>query len=105
MVFVCNQVIFFLIYYELLCFCLVPGTFLALTWRRDWHAVLERTKAEYDDCNVATSIEVQGHGPRTVIFPESPDGFSETTYIICPIGGGSHCYQGMKLKINVTQNC
>jgi len=94
--------------------CMEPGTFLTLYWRRDYHAVMERTQAQYEECSLEDSgnaySSTPGSAPNSTVFP--PDGFpplngmnKKTYYIICPIGNGSHCAQGMKLKIVVKPKC
>lgn len=93
--------------------CMEPGTFLRLYWRRDFHAVLERTKTQFEQCSVADGNWTGKPAWNQTTFPDpktttgfSLDGKPENIYyIICPIGGGSHCYQGMKLKIHVKPNC
>jgi len=93
--------------------CMEPGTFLRLYWRRDFHAVLERTKTQFEQCSVADGNWTGKPAWNQTTFPDpkTTSGFSldgkpdNTYYIICPIGGGSHCYQGMKLKIHVKPNC
>jgi len=90
--------------------CMEPGKFLRLYWRRDYHAVLQRTKTEFEECSVNNNWTGQGH-PGQTTFPANTEGFLLNTepediyYIICPVGAGSHCYQGMKLKIHVKENC
>merc|ERR1719206_1042479 len=90
--------------------CMEPGTFLTLYWRRGFHGVLNRTKDEYENCSVK---DVVGYGyhdaPHETTFPHieafSPNDVGKTHYIICPVGAGSHCMDGMKLKICVEQSC
>ena len=112
MAFVWNQAsifFYFFILYHVLC----SGKFLRLYWRRDYHAVLERTKTQFDQCSVADGNWTGKPAWNQTTFPDpkTTSGFSldgkpdNTYYIICPIGGGSHCYQGMKLKIHVKPNC
>jgi len=93
--------------------CMEPGTFLTLHWRRGYHAVLDRNQSQYDDCSVENGDNAYGwnSAPNSTIFPASHEGFSlngknkTTYYIICPVGSGSHCLQGMKLKILVQKIC
>jgi len=90
--------------------CMEPGTFLTLYWRRGYHGVVNRTKDEYENCSVKDD---DGYGfraaPNETTFPHneafSPNDVGKTLYIICPVGAGSHCMDGMKLKICVEQSC
>merc|ERR1711915_798161 len=90
--------------------CMEPGTFLTLYWRRGYHGVAIRTKDEYEKCSVR-NIKCYGchDAPHETTFPPkkafslNEDGTEKIHYIICPVGAGSHCMEGMKLKIVVKQ--
>eukprot|EP00092_Neocalanus_flemingeri_P008632 GFUD01009301.1.p1 GENE.GFUD01009301.1~~GFUD01009301.1.p1 ORF type:complete len:446 (-),score=56.75 GFUD01009301.1:37-1251(-) len=86
--------------------CMKPGTYLTFHWRRDYHNVTQlANEADFQNC---TNIpNVGGYSaPSSKTFPPSSQGFQAGVYyVVCPIGLGSHCSQGMKLKINVIENC
>ena len=69
---------------------------------------LENGNENENDFRNCTNINWNGkgyHAPHKITFPPS-GGFQEGVYyIVCPVGSGEHCLKGMKLKINVTENC
>ena len=84
------------------------GTNLTLHWRRGYHNVMElKNENDYENCQNVNWNGIGYYAPNNTNFPPSnSSGFQEGVYyIVCPVGSGEHCLKGMKLKINVTDNC
>ena len=81
----------------------LSGSFLTFYWRRDYHDVKKlNSKSEFDKCYVDWDPNNGYSAPYNLTYPQTSEGFQEDVYYLaCPVGNGAHCYQGMKLNIDV----